>query len=52
MRCSEKKAYSKRDAQTARNAQERRTATPLSIYECPECGRWHLTSHPKRPRRY
>jgi hypothetical protein len=45
--CEGKTCYSKVEAATARNqAMRRRDNHPkhLRIYECPLCGRWHLTS--------
>lgn len=46
-----KRQYSKRDAIAARNrAMRRRRNRPkmLRIYQCPDCGYWHLTHKPKR----
>ncbi len=45
-RCSGKVCYSKRDAQARRNVKLRhkRDAKTLRIYNCPDCGQWHLTS--------
>lgn len=48
---SGKPHYTKRDAQTKLNARtgssrrkrRRSTAKFLRIYECPQCGYWHLT---------
>lgn len=52
MKCWEKKAFTKKEAQTARNYQERVYGRlGLSIYECWECGKWHLTSKPQKRRR-
>ncbi len=52
----DKRGYSKREAETARNSRlrgrkGRRNTRPgyLRIYECPRCGRWHLTSAPYQP---
>lgn len=50
--CNGKKCFDKKGAESARNKRlkpkrhERRHGTPdkLRIYECPDCGRWHLTS--------
>lgn len=43
--------YTKREAESQRNAlshrQSRRRGRvkALRIYECPDCGTWHLTKH-------
>lgn len=49
--CHGKKCYSKRDAETARNARTTgrrrvRHGRPeyLRVYHCDECNHWHLTS--------
>lgn len=52
---STKRPYSKREADaeikrltTGRRAARNHRTTYLRAYECPECGRWHLTSKPLR----
>lgn len=35
----------------AKLAAEREFGVPTSIYECPICGKWHLTTHPWRKER-
>jgi hypothetical protein len=40
--CDGKRCYTKRDAQTMRNA-KKREGKLLRIYPCKECGGWHLT---------
>lgn len=49
--CNGKRCYTKRDAETVRNARTKgrrkiRHGRPkeLRIYECPDCGHWHLSS--------
>ena len=53
MKCRGKQCYSKREAETIRNARLRphrriRRHIPdfLRIYHCPHCNHWHLTSKP------
>ena len=52
---STKRPYSKAEAEaqikhltTGRRAARNHRTTYLRAYECPECGRWHLTSRPLR----
>jgi hypothetical protein len=45
-RCTEKGAYgSKGEAMArARKSMARRPGQPLSVYQCRDCNRWHITS--------
>ena len=48
MKCHEKQRFTKKEAQTAKNYQERvYRHFGLSIYQCHDCGMWHLTSKEK-----
>ncbi len=47
-RCSHGTKIRFRSAAKARQARlEHRRVAALFIYECPNCGGWHLTSHPQ-----
>jgi hypothetical protein len=39
-----KNSYDKRGAEEVRNAAWRERKAALRIYECPDCGAWHVTS--------
>lgn len=41
--CRSKKAYTKKDAATARNFLEGKNGVKLRIYPCPYGNHWHLT---------
>lgn len=46
--CERKVSYSTwSDAQSARKRNEREFGKSFYAYECPLCGRWHLTTHPR-----
>ena len=46
--CRSKVAYkSQGSAYAAKVACENRHGGDYSIYECPICGKWHLTTHPR-----
>lgn len=38
-------------ARAARRKTRRRQTLPRRAYECPDCGRWHLSSKPARTQR-
>lgn len=48
--CVHKSKYSKKTAQTVRNKRIQDGEKYLRIYNCPNCGSWHLThkQHEKR----
>lgn len=43
--CHGKPGYDKKTAVTARNKRYKEDKIKLRIYECPECGKWHLTKN-------
>lgn len=50
--CTRKKRYTTRFAaqKQIRRSELRPNTPPLSMYKCPYCGGWHLTSHPRSER--
>lgn len=41
--CNGKVSYDKKTAVTAANRRFRESHTKLRVYNCPDCGKWHLT---------
>lgn len=47
-----KPCFDKKSAITAKNKREKESHQKLRVYQCPDCGGWHLTSQVKEEKHH